>query len=150
MCFSAGDLFAIQQRQPPNILFVMIDDLGWMDLACQGNELVDTPNIDRLATQGMRFTDAYAAAPVCSPTRAAVMTGLSPARLHITNHIPDRADFVPEHSTMLPAEMLDRLLHEHSTIAEELQTAGYATGFFWKMAPCREGRRRLLRQSTWI
>ena len=58
----------------PNILFVMADDLGWMDLACQGNPLVETPNIDRLARQGMRFTSAYAAAPVCSPTRAAVLT----------------------------------------------------------------------------
>ena len=55
----------------PNILFIMADDLGWMDLACQGNKLVETPNIDRLARQGMRFTSAYAAAPVCSPTRAA-------------------------------------------------------------------------------
>ena len=54
----------------PNILFIMADDLGWMDLACQGNKLVETPNIDRLARQGMRFTSAYAAAPVCSPTRA--------------------------------------------------------------------------------
>ena len=53
----------------PNILFIMADDLGWMDLACQGNKLVETPNIDRLARQGMRFTSAYAAAPVCSPTR---------------------------------------------------------------------------------
>ncbi len=59
----------------PNIVFVLIDDLGWMDLACQGNKLVETPNIDRLASQGIRFTDAYAAAPVCSPTRAAILTG---------------------------------------------------------------------------
>ena len=65
----------------PNILFVMADDLGWMDLACQGNKLVETPNIDRLAEQGMRFTSAYAAAPVCSPTRAAVLTGQAPARV---------------------------------------------------------------------
>ncbi|SVE17598.1 uncharacterized protein METZ01_LOCUS470452, partial [marine metagenome] len=57
----------------PNILFIMADDLGWMDLAVQGNKLVETPNLDRLAKQGMRFTDAYAAAPVCSPTRCAVL-----------------------------------------------------------------------------
>ena len=62
----------VEGAKRPNILFVMADDLGWMDLACQGNKLVDTPNIDRLAAQGMRFTSAYAAAPVCSPTRAAV------------------------------------------------------------------------------
>ena len=65
----------------PNILFVLIDDLGWMDLHVQGNAAVHTPNIDRLAAEGMRFTDNYAAAPVCSPTRAAILTGLSPARL---------------------------------------------------------------------
>lgn len=75
-------------QKKPNILLILLDDLGWMDLGCQGNPQVDTPHIDRLAQQGMRFTDAYAAAPVCSPTRAAVLTGLSPARLRITNHIP--------------------------------------------------------------
>ncbi len=57
-------------RKQTNIVLIMIDDLGWMDLHCQGNERLDTPNIDKLASQGMRFTDAYAAAPVCSPTRA--------------------------------------------------------------------------------
>ncbi|HJM64310.1 MAG TPA: sulfatase-like hydrolase/transferase, partial [Roseibacillus sp.] len=69
----------------PNILFILIDDMGWMDLGCQGNSHLRTPNIDRFATEGMRFTDAYAPAPVCSPTRAALMTGHSPARLHLTN-----------------------------------------------------------------
>ena len=68
----------------PNILLIMIDDLGWMDLACQGNPLVETPRVDRLATEGMRFTSAYAAAPVCSPSRASILTGKSPARLHLS------------------------------------------------------------------
>ena len=63
----------------PNILFILIDDMGWMDLGCQGNPHVKTPNIDRFAMEGVRFTDAYAPAPVCSPTRAALMTGHSPA-----------------------------------------------------------------------
>ena len=71
----------------PNIVFIMIDDLGWMDLNCQGSPQFTTPNIDRLSKQGMRFTDAYAAAPVCSPTRAAAMTGLAPARVKVTNQI---------------------------------------------------------------
>lgn len=116
----------------PNILFVLIDDLGWMDLACQGNQLVETPNIDRLASHGMRFTNAYAAAPVCSPTRAAIMTGKAPARLRITNHIPDRPQFTPPNAKLDPAEMFDRLSLEETTIAERLQAAGYATGFFGK------------------
>ena len=120
------------EDKTPNILFILIDDLGWMDLACQGNKLVETPNIDRFATQGMRFTDAYAAAPVCSPTRAAILTGKFPARLRITNHLPDRPAFTPPNAKLGPAEMLDHLPLEHVTIAERLKAAGYKTGFFGK------------------
>lgn len=117
----------------PNILFILIDDLGWMDLHCQGNANLKTPHIDALAGQGMRFTDAYAAAPVCSPTRAAIMTGQSPARLHITNHLPHQDRFTPEDSRLLPAEMLDHLPLEHVTLAERLrEEAGYATAFIGK------------------
>jgi arylsulfatase A-like enzyme len=71
----------------PNIVFILIDDLGWSDLGCSGSRYYETPNIDRLAGQGMRFTDAYAAAPVCSPTRASILTGKYPARLHLTEVI---------------------------------------------------------------
>ena len=71
----------------PNLLLMLTDDLGWRDLSCYGSTFYETPNIDRMATQGMRFTDAYAAATVCSPTRAAVLTGKTPARLHITDFI---------------------------------------------------------------
>ena len=110
----------------------MIDDLGWMDLHCQGNNRLDTPNIDRLAKQGMRFTDAYAAAPVCSPTRAANMTGLSPARLGLTNHIPDRESFAPQNAPLRSADTLDHLPLNHVTIAERLNDAGYATAFMGK------------------
>ena len=80
----SGWALAEEDGKRPNIVFVMIDDLGWMDLACQGNPLVETPHIDRFAREGLRFTDAYAAAPVCSPTRAAVITGLAPASLAIS------------------------------------------------------------------
>lgn len=120
------------KSRPPNIVLVVIDDLGWMDLACQGNRLIETPHLDRLATQGMRFTDAYSAAPVCSPTRAALMTGKSPARLRITNHIPDRPQFTPADAKLLPAEMRNHLPLAEVTVAERLQAAGYATGFFGK------------------
>jgi arylsulfatase A-like enzyme len=116
----------------PNIVFIMIDDLGWADLGCQGNRLIETPHIDRLASQGMRFTDAYAAAPVCSPTRAAALTGLSPARLRITTHIPDRPGFAPKDAKLKSAPTLDRLPLEHVTIAERLKAAGYATAFVGK------------------
>lgn len=116
----------------PNIVLIMADDLGWMDLHCQGNEQLDTPKIDSLAGQGMRFTDAYAAAPVCTPTRAAMMTGLSPARLGITNHAPGNPDAVPEGTNLRGARWTTYLDLQHTTIAERLKAAGYATGFVGK------------------
>jgi len=71
-------------NRKPNIVFILADDLGWSDIGCYGADLHETPNLDRLARQGVRFTDAYAAAPVCSPTRASILTGKCPARLHMT------------------------------------------------------------------
>ena len=118
--------------EKPNIVFILIDDLGWMDLACQGNTLVETPHLDRLAEQGMRFTNAYAAAPVCSPTRAAILTGQAPARLRITNHIPDHPRFTPPDAQLASAEMKDRLNLDYVTIAEHLQEGGYRTAFLGK------------------
>lgn len=123
---------AAPSGRPPGILFILIDDLGWMDLRCQGNRAVSTPHVDQLATEGMRFTAAYSAAPVCSPTRAAILTGQSPARLQITNHLPDRASFIPDDPVLLPAEVRDHLDPEAVTVAEELRRSGYATGFFGK------------------
>src|SRR5579859_3820999 len=73
---------------PPNILFIIADDLGRQDLGCYGSSFHETPNLDRLAAQGMRFTQAYAACPVCSPTRASILTGKYPARVGITDYIP--------------------------------------------------------------
>ncbi|UCG48574.1 MAG: sulfatase [Phycisphaerales bacterium] len=129
---AADRLTGLASTSKTNIVLIMIDDLGWMDLRCQGNERLDTPNIDRLASQGMRFTDFYAAAPVCSPTRASIMTGLSPARLGLTTHIPDRPGFAPKNANLLSAKTLDHLPLRYVTIAERLKKAGYATGFFGK------------------
>ncbi len=130
LCLAIG---VVSGAGKPNILFILIDDLGWMDLACQGNPNLRTPHIDDFARQGMRFTDAYAPAPVCSPTRAAIMTGQSPARLHLTNHLPHQDRFTPKKSKLLPARMLDHLPLEHVTIAERLKgDAGYATAFIGK------------------
>ena len=127
-------------KRPPNVVLIMIDDLGWTDLRCQGNERLETPNIDRLARQGMRFTDAYAAAPVCSPTRAAIMTGLAPARLAITNHIPDQKRFEPEGARLRSAETVNHLALDHVTIAERLKEVGYANAFIgkWHLSGTRE------------
>ena len=124
------------EKSQPNILMIMIDDLGWMDLNCQGNERLHTPHLDQFAKQGMRFTDAYSASPVCSPTRAAVVTGLAPARLKITNHIPDQERFTPKGATLDPAHMLNYLPTEPVTIAERAKEVGYQTAFFGKWHLC--------------
>ena len=123
---------AVAAADRPNIVFILIDDLGWMDLRVQGNQAVHTPNIDKLAGEGMRFTNAYAAAPVCSPTRAAILTGQSPARLAYTNHAPDRKSFIPDNPALLPAFMHEHLAVEKVTLAERLKTKGYATAFMGK------------------
>ncbi|MEC8652198.1 MAG: sulfatase [Planctomycetota bacterium] len=138
-CASAPRGSAAPRR--PNILFVMIDDLGWMDLHAQGNDRFRTPNIDRLAAAGTRFTDFYAAAPVCSPTRAACVTGLAPARLKVTNHIPDRWSFYDRKPSgdgprrgreWGPGRSRNTLDKAAPTIAQRLKQAGYRTGFVGK------------------
>ena len=119
---------AIQKNTPtrPNIVVIMADDLGYMDLHCNGNPLVDTPALDQLAAEGMRFTDAYSASPVCSPTRAAMMTGQSPARIRLTNHAPGHKDgFSLEGSNLQEAESVRNLDLSYVTIAERLSVAGY-------------------------
>ena len=78
------------QEQPPNVILILVDDLGWMDLGCQGSDYYKTPNIDRLAKEGVRFTNGYAACAVCSPTRAAVLTGRYPHRVGVTDWIRSR------------------------------------------------------------
>ncbi len=117
---------------PPHILLIMADDLGWMDLHCQGNSLLNTPRLDALARQGIRFTHAYAAAPVCSPTRGALITGLAPARLHITQHGKDGPAFWPKNRPIQPPPAEHVLPLKTVTVAERLKAAGYATGFFGK------------------
>src|SRR3954447_10591023 len=76
----------------PNVVLIVADDLGWADLGCYGSTFHRTPHLDRLAAEGRRVTQAYAACPVCSPTRAALMTGKPPARLHLTDWLPGRPD----------------------------------------------------------
>lgn len=117
----------------PNVVLIMADDLGWKDLHCYGNERIDTPNIDRLAKQGLLFTDAYSASPVCTPTRAALMTGESPARLNITNHAAGHPpNFRMPGTNLVEPIWLRHLPLERVTLAEQLKQAGYATGFVGK------------------
>ena len=110
-------------RTRPNVVVILIDDLGWADVGCNGSRFYETPNIDRLARQGMRFTDAYAACPVCSPTRASILTGRYPARLHLTDWLPGRPDRLDQR--LLRPKIVRQLPLEEVTLAEALKPAGY-------------------------
>ncbi len=111
----------------PNIIFFLIDDMGWKDLTCYGSDFYETPNIDRLAAGGMRFTDAYAACPVCSPTRASIMTGKYPARVGVTDWI-DWGGFIhPAKGKVIDAPYIDHLPATEHSIARALKDGGYAT-----------------------
>lgn len=124
----------------PNILFIMADDLGWRDLGCFGSEFYQTPNLDRLAVRGVRFTQAYAANPLCSPTRSSVLTGLWPARTGITApvcHLPQivlEKQLVKGNPNMpvLVANSVTRLKTDYVTLPKVLRDAGYHTGHFGK------------------
>jgi arylsulfatase A-like enzyme len=108
----------------PNVIFILIDDLGWTDLGSFGSDLYETPNLDQLCRRGMKFTNNYAACTVCSPTRAAIMTGKYPARLHITDWIPGTKRPRAKLTVPLWTQYLPR---EEVTIAEALRKAGYVT-----------------------
>lgn len=117
------------QDRPPNVVLMLVDDMGWTDIVCGGSKYYETPNIDQLAKDGMRFTDAYSACTVCSPTRAAILTGKSPARLQITDWIagherPFARLTIPAWTKYLPLE--------EETLAEKLKAKGYATASIGK------------------
>jgi len=114
----------------PNIVFILADDLGWADLGCYGSTFHETPNLDKLCREGMRFTDSYAACSVCSPTRASIITGKYPARLKLTDWLPGGGDKPgrklkqPDFQRFLPPEEF--------TVAKALKEAGYRTAFIGK------------------
>lgn len=112
--------------QPLNVVLILADDLGWTDLACYGSDLYESPNIDSLARDGMRFTANYSACTVCSPTRAALLTGKYPARLHITDWIPG---LPPENPKLIVPDFTKQLPLEETTLADVLHDAGYATAW---------------------
>lgn len=116
--------------KPPNIVFFLVDDLGWSDVGCYGSSFYDTPNIDRLAVEGVRFTDGYAACHVCSPTRASILTGKYPATLNLTDWLNGRSN--RPYQVLLNPEKAMSLDHEETTLAEVLRESGYATALFGK------------------
>lgn len=91
LSFISVKVFGVEPLKP-NIIFILADDLGINDLHCYGRAEHNTPNLDQLAREGMRFTASYCAQPICSPSRAAILTGKAPARLHLTTYLPDRDD----------------------------------------------------------
>ncbi len=122
----------------PNVVFFLVDDLGWRDLGCFGSTFYETLHVDRLAASGMRFTNAYAACPVCSPTRASIMTGKYPSRLATTDYFGAPQPGAWRRNTkLLPAPYSDRLPLEETTLAEAFKAAGYATFFAgkWHLGP---------------
>ena len=114
----------------PNIVFILADDMGWADLPVYGNSFNEAPNLTRMASEGIRFTDAYAACPVCSPTRASIMSGQYPARVGITDFITGH--WRPYEEVIVPKNRTQYLPEEIITIGECMQEAGYTTGYFGK------------------
>lgn len=123
-----SELLANDQGRPSNIVLILADDLGWADVGCFGSDLYETPNIDLLAAEGMKFTSSYAACNVCSPTRASILTGKYPARLHLTDFIPGGRG---NHLLESPA-WTKHLPLEETTLPEVLRPAGYISGHFGK------------------
>ena len=116
-----------------NVLFILVDDLGYGDLGCTGSKLYETPNIDRLAREGVTFSAAYAACPVSSPSRAAIITGKYPARINLTDYIPGNQAYGPHKDQQL--ESLPFKLHlelSETGIAEAFRRNGYTTFFAGK------------------
>ena len=118
------------EKKPPNVVLFLVDDLGWRDVGCYGSSLYETPNIDSLASLGVRFTNAYAACHVCSPTRASILTGKYPARLNLTDWLPGRKDFTFQ--KLKNVEINQHLPFEETTLAEALKANGYHTAIFGK------------------
>lgn len=133
LAFHVGIWMAIghanEPNGKPNVVLILADDLGWTDLACYGSDFYETPALDRLASQGMRFLQNYSACTVCSPTRAALMTGKYPARLRITDWIPGA---MPDNPRLLVPDWQKQLPLEETTIAEIFRSAGYATASIGK------------------
>ena len=121
-----------QESGKVNFVFFLVDDLGWADLGCFGSEFHETPNIDALCASGMKFTNGYAACPVCSPTRASILTGRHPVRVDITDWIPGMSTGRVKNPRFLHVDDRDNLALEEVTIAEVLKENGYQTFFAGK------------------
>ncbi|HWB00351.1 MAG TPA: sulfatase [Pirellulales bacterium] len=132
---------AAANSRPPNIVLILMDDMGWRDVGFMGNDFVETPNIDRLARRGMIFSQAYASAPNCAPTRACLMSGQYTPRHGIYTVVDPRQPPGSPWHKLLAADSKSELATETVTIAEALKSGGYATAFFgmWNLGRGRTG-----------
>lgn len=134
---------SVEEKQKPNVVFILADDLGYFDLSCMGSDYYETPNIDRIANEGMVFTNGYAACQVCSPSRVSIMSGKFPARHGITDWIGAKTgeDWrkAGRFNKLLPPENGDHLPHEYTVLPEALKDAGYTTFFAGKWHMGGEG-----------
>lgn len=134
LSISAAALIALPasiqaQKQKPNVVFILIDDMGWKDLGCYGSDYYQTPHIDQFAGESVKFSNGYAACTVSSPTRASIMTGKYPAKLHLTDWIEGDN---PRNRKMKAPDWTMYLGHEETTMAEALKANGYATAHIGK------------------
>ncbi len=119
-----------KEEKKPNVIFVLVDDLGWADLGAYGSTFYETPNIDKFAENNVKFTNAFAAAHTCSPSRASILTGKYPARINLTDWLPGREDF--DFQKLKNIEINQHLPFEEKTLAEVLKENGYKTAIFGK------------------
>ena len=129
----AGNSFAANPAQSPNIIFILTDDMGFSDVGCYGGDFAPTPNLDKMASQGIRFTQYYSSSPICSASRTGILTGIAPARWNITSFLHERAE-------NRKCEQADFLDPSAPSLARTLKAAGYATGHFgkWHMGGGRD------------
>lgn len=137
--FGIPPSFGAAEAPHPNIVFLLADDLGWADLGCYGSTFYETPNIDRLAREGVRFNTYYTAGSICSPTRASLMTGKYPVRTGITDYIPGMK--IPPNSRFNPAPTKMVLDPHEFTLGRAFRAAGYQTFYVgkWHLGPTSDG-----------
>ncbi|ANW95303.1 hypothetical protein AXE80_02930 [Wenyingzhuangia fucanilytica] len=125
-----------QTSKKPNVVFILIDDFGWNDVGYNGSTFYETPNLDKLSKEFMRFDRCYTPSPMCSPTRVSIITGKNPARHGVTQWLPGRADWpgkpASAQKVLCPAPKVQGISNDETTLAEALQSVGYDTGFFGK------------------